>query len=614
MSAALFAVIGVLCLAGCSSKPDPAAKQPAARVEAVPPPAVSTSAYLNTRPDVPYVGDARCAECHREICESYATHPMGQSMRKVGGLDVHEFDRQAPTSFEVDGLTYSASWDGTQMVHAERRFDGQGELVHEKSEAVAYIVGAGSHGRSYLIERGDSLWMSPMTWYPQEARWALSPGYEKLNQHFTRPVLSDCMFCHSNRAHHRPHTVNLYDPPVFSGLTVGCERCHGPGERHVARQTRGDAADESSDDTIVNPRQLEPGLRDSVCQQCHLAGAVRIVRRGRDQYDYRPGLPWHEYMAVFVKSQGTNEPASITSHEEQMRISRCHISSASKMACISCHDPHRKPNSEEKTSYFRERCNSCHRNAGCKESAESRARTTPEDNCIACHMPAMSSRVQHAAMTDHRIPRQANAAPPESGKSRESGWPLTLFHRDLVDADSPEFQRDLAVALMQSNYPGQVNLQTQYDVVRILTAAVDRDPRDFDAVEALAHAQLGLNHTAEALATIDAGVEKSPHNEHLLAGAMSIAASNQKWDSAQDYSDRLIAVNPHHVHYRQMAIQIAIGKRDADAAVKACEKVLELDPADRQVRQILIQLLEGQRRLREAQRHSEVLNRSAPRP
>src|SRR5262245_50377429 len=39
--------------------------------------------FENVRPDVAYVGDARCAECHRDIARHYSRHPMGRSMTAV---------------------------------------------------------------------------------------------------------------------------------------------------------------------------------------------------------------------------------------------------------------------------------------------------------------------------------------------------------------------------------------------------------------------------------------------------------------------------------------------------------------------------------------------------
>ncbi|MBI3866293.1 MAG: tetratricopeptide repeat protein [Planctomycetia bacterium] len=607
--------LAVALLAGCWSDSSTPAKKPVVNTPAVAPPPLTQSPLRNTRPGVAYIGDTRCAACHREIAETYAAHPMGRSMRLAEDGLKQDLEAGQPATFEADGLTYSVSNDGGRMIHREQQFDAQGSLIFEKSDEVAYAVGAGSHGRSYLIRRDDSLWMSPITWYPQRGRWALSPSYEKENYHFTRPVLPDCVFCHANRAHDRPYTTNNYDRPYFSGLTIGCERCHGPGELHAARQSQGDAVADESDDTIVNPRRLDPVLRDGVCQQCHLAGALRIVRRGRGRYDYRPGLSLHEFMAVFVKKHEADKPAAVTSHEEQMRASRCHSASANKLACISCHNPHRKPEPQEKAAYFRERCLACHTDVSCREKSEARAATTPADNCLTCHMPAIPSEVQHAAMTDHRIPRHAGASSPASKERSGDGWPLAFFHREQVDAGGDEANRDLAVALTQfeSEHPDLVGDRHLRAVVPILDAAIKRDPGDVDAIEALAHAQFGLNRTAQALATIEKGIQQAPNHEQLLAGAMLIAAGGREWEKASNYAARLIAINPHQVRYRQMAAQIALARHDPQSAVQACRAVVELNPADREARQMLAQLLQSQGQLREAQQQADILRR-LPKP
>ncbi|MFN0055484.1 MAG: tetratricopeptide repeat protein [Planctomycetales bacterium] len=581
----------------------------------VPPPPLTASPYRNTHPEVAYVGDAACTACHAEIADSYALHPMGQSMRLVNGtLDVSENDE--PVQFSADGLTYSVLREGDRILHREQRFDRQGNLVHEKSEAVAFAVGAGSHGRSYLLHRGNTLWMSPITWYPQQERWDLSPNFEKQNHHFTRPILPDCVYCHAHRAHHRPGTLNTYDPPTFTGLTIGCERCHGPGALHVAQRQANTVGSEIPDDTIVNPRHLEPALRDGVCQQCHLAGTVRIVRRGRNRDDFRPGLDLREILAVFTRRDSSDDPAAVTSHEEQMRFSRCHLASPEGLACITCHDPHRRPAASKQGEFYRARCQTCHSPQACPEDAALRAKTNPADNCIACHMPAIPSEVQHAAMTDHRIPRWPGAATATSRAAMDDDptWPLALFPDRAKTSPAPEEERDLGVALMQleSEHPELVLERHLREAARILVEAVERDPGDADAIEALAHAQFSLQRSTDALATIEAGLQHAPDHEALLSGGALIAAGNKQWEAAGRHVARLIALNPRQAQYQQLDAQIALARRDLRGAVAALERVLDLNPADRQARETIVSLYQQQLRSREAQHHANILQRSAP--
>ena len=95
--------------------------------------------------------------------------------------------------------------------------------------------------------------------------------------------------------------MNRYEPPIFRGHAIGCERCHGPGELHSRRQDLVDGRDL----TIVNPRHLEPALRLAVCEQCHLLGDERVDRLGRGTFDYRPGLPITAFFAVSRPLRGS---------------------------------------------------------------------------------------------------------------------------------------------------------------------------------------------------------------------------------------------------------------------------------------------------------------------
>src|SRR5262249_33327204 len=46
-----------------------------------------TGPFQNVHPDIAYVGDAKCAECHREKAASYRQHPMGRSLLPVSRIE-----------------------------------------------------------------------------------------------------------------------------------------------------------------------------------------------------------------------------------------------------------------------------------------------------------------------------------------------------------------------------------------------------------------------------------------------------------------------------------------------------------------------------------------------
>ena len=72
-------------------------------------------------------------------------------------------------------------------------------------------------------------------------------GYRKRNRHFDNKVTDKCLFCHSSR-----FEKSEGKPVVFHGLSIGCERCHGPGALHVEHP----GMISGYDLTIVNPAKL----------------------------------------------------------------------------------------------------------------------------------------------------------------------------------------------------------------------------------------------------------------------------------------------------------------------------------------------------------------------
>ena len=99
--------------------------------------------------------------------------------------------------------------------------------------------------------------------------------------------------------------------------------------------------------TDVNPSRLEPALRAAVCEQCHLQGQVRVLRRGRGVFDFRPGLPLEQFWAVFEFAQDESAAPKAVGQVEQMQQSRCFQASDGALGCSSCHDPHRLPAAED---------------------------------------------------------------------------------------------------------------------------------------------------------------------------------------------------------------------------------------------------------------------------
>jgi cytochrome c-type biogenesis protein CcmH/NrfG len=566
--------------------------------------------YRNVRPEVAYVGSDSCTSCHPSEAATYAQHPMGRSAAYVSGPGPGErFDRSTKNPFEALGLEFHVEPRGQHVVHQEIRRDAKHAVVTTLEADVLMEIGSGTQGRSYVINRDGYFFQSPISWFTDTHSWGLSPGFGELAIHFRRPVTVQCLFCHIDQITPLANRNGGYATPLPRHLVIGCERCHGPGQLHVKRRVAGEPFD-GIDDTIVNPSDLEPSLREAVCQQCHLLGEERIMRRGRTLFDYRPGLPLHEILSAFVRPPELVESHKTVGHVEAMYQSRCFRESRGprQLGCISCHDPHRLPAPAERVAFFRQRCLNCHEvrpsgavvtkagKSGRPDSPSLTPRHSPTDNCIECHMPRRSSaNVAHAASTDHRIVRWADRPPelpPESLSGIQPGQiPLVDFYRDLHDPRDPEVLRDLGLA-MTSLAPAQgseaVSRQICVRALPFLERAVRADPDDLDALEAKGYSLWVCGDARGALAAYEGVLAKAPERAYSLDKAAHIAAELGRDESAITYYRRLLAVNPWNPDDHYLLAKLLGQHNDWPATIPELRASLRLDPNQVAARMLLV--------------------------
>jgi hypothetical protein len=250
------------------------------------------------------------------------------------------------------------------------------------TKPIAFAIGSGNAGKSFVWRLDDSLFQSPLSWYRQKNGLDLSPGYEHDPQPgFYRPIEPECLTCHAAATPAVAGTQNRY---TLKGVpaSIDCARCHGPGEAHAAKPARAN---------IVNPARLPPTRRNSVCESCHLGGEARIPNPAKTFSDFQPGMALEEVFSVYVSGAAEHR---VTGHVEQLAAAPC--AKDPKLWCGSCHDPHRKPAPVERASFYRARCVQCH-------SVPAHERELGVD-CAGCHMPrSQSYDGGHTAFTDHRI-------------------------------------------------------------------------------------------------------------------------------------------------------------------------------------------------------------------
>jgi Flp pilus assembly protein TadD len=494
--------------------------------------------YANVRPEISYVGDAACAKCHAEIAAAYQQSAMGQSLQPIRAVAPHQrYDAGSHNPFERFGYTFHVERTGERVWHRQSRSGPKGESLLDFRLEAHYVIGAGGRGRSYLTDRDGYLFQTAISWYTAKGIWDLSPGFDA-DLLPGRPVSGECLFCHANQAVPVPGYRNRLAEPATAGHAIGCERCHGPGQLHVRKGN----APGPDDLTIVNPRKLEPALREAVCQQCHLEGEGRVTRRGRRLDEYRPGLPLESVLSVFTHADDSGE--KLVTHVEQMYLSRCFRGSAGprQMGCITCHDPHRKIAAMDRAAFYRQRCRQCHGDTDCH--APPAARAARHDSCIDCHMPrAGVADITHVASTDHRIIRPGKSPP----RSQGSG-PLVAIVPRAAAAGDRELDRDRGIAEVEAAELDRAGLERG---LALLERANIDFPDDWEALAVRGTALLQLNRPQEAADVLHKVLGAQPRWETALAHYAEACGAAGRETDALDAWRTAVELNPWIATYRR---------------------------------------------------------------
>lgn len=347
-----------------------------------------------------FIGSDACFECHASECNSFAKTNHSRSLNAVQA-ESEAVDGEYYHA--ASGRYYLAYRDGETFRHREFIRNKLGEEVILADHALSLAVGSGHHARTYLIESDGFLMESPLTWYASKNAWEISPGFDNSNSGFSRPIYVECLFCHSGRVEaieQNRGRIRIHEH------AINCERCHGPGSAHVEfhrGEHEGFDNDENDKDivTIVNPGKLGRVRKEAICAQCHLHGDAEVDTAGKMLVDFKPGDALSDYR-IHYSLQSEDSSMRVVGHVEQLRRSQCYKLNES-MSCTTCHDPHSKPAPEDRVPHYRAKCVECHSNIGCKMPHNLRLAQSPQDDCIACHMPSTKSDIPHFVATHHHI-------------------------------------------------------------------------------------------------------------------------------------------------------------------------------------------------------------------
>jgi Tetratricopeptide repeat/Cytochrome c554 and c-prime/Doubled CXXCH motif (Paired_CXXCH_1) len=512
-----------------------------------------------------FAGSQACAACHAAIYRSFMGTPMAQGSGRLGTGETKETFNQAQFRDSQGAFAYRVGHDGGAYFF-EFNQQGARQPNIQGRRSFEYFVGSGAHARSYLLTADEFLYEAPVAYYTDSASWQAAPGFASTDYPLlTRPILPGCLECHTTGVQRIPGTQNGYASPPFREGGVGCERCHGPGSDHIA-----------SGKAMLNPAKLAPRERDSICEQCHLSGEIRVPKVGKDDLSFRPGDRLDQVLTVFVRS-GSESDLRVTSHAENLAASACKRASGDKLWCGSCHDPHSAPSTAEKAAYYRAKCLNCHANSDCRAAPASRRANA--DDCTACHMPRNPpSDVEHVVFTDHSIRRRPASS---------SGGTAPRVDADLVPFRGGEAgTRDLGLgyAMVGLRENNAVYLDRAF---QLLKATAAQGGADALAAAYLAQFYRERKDDAHALPLYEAVWQRDQGQSAVAAALGAYRMQYGKLDEAIRFWNQALAISPALLLVRVNLAEALLRAGRPEEAQAVLRKALEFNPTFQPARDLL---------------------------
>jgi Flp pilus assembly protein TadD len=550
-----------------------------------------------------YADPLVCAQCHPAIAATYRKTGMARSFYRLRPDNIVEDFTPGKTfrSASSDDYFTMISRDGKYF---QRRwqigFDGKETNVDEKQ--VDFVLGSGNHSRSYLhLTDRNTLQELPLGWFTEKGGyWAMNPGYDRPDYPGSiRPVYYECMFCHNGypkipEGRQKDPAETTYMQPLPEG--IDCQRCHGPGQKHVDKATAG-AAVADIRAAIVNPSRLSPDREMEVCMQCHLETSVgklpHAVRRfDRGPFSYVPGEPLGDFSIAFDRKTPAKDRFEVAQGAYRFRQSQCFLKSAGKLQCTTCHNPHDLPRGEAATAHYNSVCGTCHA-AQLKPTGTSGEHKAGAD-CVSCHMPRRrTDDAVHMLMTDHLIARRPPSGDLLADKAEEIETAVAPYRGEVVTyypaqlPSTPENVLYEAVAQIRD----QSNLTE--GLPRLKKAIEQYHPAEPGFYAELAQGYLAAGNTGAAISYFEEAARREPSSASRLIQLADALAEARQWAKAELQLRNAAKLSPEDPR-AWGRLGWALWQQDKAAEARtALEKAVTLDPEIAEIHNNLGLLLWG---------------------
>ncbi|MDR3632202.1 MAG: tetratricopeptide repeat protein [Isosphaeraceae bacterium] len=333
----------------------------------------------------PFVGAARCGDCHRARHQDQQRSLHAQTFWRVTDLPETLLPGREVADPQDPRWKYSITRREQQVAFESRHED----RIYRS--LVEYAFGSGDRGLTPVArdEKGRSR-ECRLSRYADGPVWDVTTGQPRrppagedaLGRALSDDDLRRCISCHTTNA---PETARGVGATV-ADHGIGCERCHGPGGHHIKAVAAG--TEKYADLAIAQPGMGRGPQVVALCGECHSPrGAQKVTR---------------------------DDPTSVRFQATTLTWSRCYTESHGKFDCMTCHDPHR--DAKNSAAYYDAKCLACHGGAALTAAGDaggdhskrpasqgSTCPVNPATGCRSCHMPDIIGIVPHSAFADHYI-------------------------------------------------------------------------------------------------------------------------------------------------------------------------------------------------------------------
>lgn len=348
-----------------------------------------------------HVGSLRCKLCHSELYFSWKDTLHAKSIRAL--KDKPGIVRRARKDFER-GLDLATVEDFSTLNPAPV-LAKEGNKFTVRIGNIAYTVdrthgGNGIWKQRYQTKVGKSYYILPIQFNEATKEWVpYDPQnwYNRSNEPLfanpstlrgeinkTQSFEAKCAGCHSTGFSVRKNKKHGEFVIKHTELNIGCERCHGPGSRHIVTQRGED---------IINPRNLSFLREQELCGSCHSRGkSVFTIDSLQFGYPFsaskKPFAPGEDLRDFYIDGGGywsqvfTDTKTSMRHHQQYSDLQQSGHALAI-VGCSGCHDAH-----------------------GGSPGSEHMLRAPNDNNtlCLGCHGPdgpAMNTFADKNAIMEH---------------------------------------------------------------------------------------------------------------------------------------------------------------------------------------------------------------------